>query len=57
MAKSKFSENLTRMKCATCGRVNYYTRKNKKKVERKLNLSKYCSTCRKHTTHKESGKK
>ena len=57
MAKSKFSENLTRMKCAACGRVNYYTRKNKKKVERKLNLEKFCAACKKHTTHKESGKR
>jgi large subunit ribosomal protein L33 len=45
------------MKCSACGRVNYYTRKNKKKVERKLNLQKFCYACRQHTAHKESGKK
>ncbi len=57
MAKSKYSENLIRLKCATCGNVNYFTRKNKKKTERKISLSKFCSTCREHTTHKESGKR
>lgn len=57
MAKSKYSENLIRLKCSECGRVNYYTRKNKKTVERKLNLEKFCSSCKKRTAHKESGKR
>lgn len=57
MAKSKYSENLIRLKCSACGRVNYFTRKNKKKVERKITLAKFCSGCRAHKTHKESGKK
>ncbi len=54
MAKSKTSENLIALKCSTCGRRNYYTRKNKKTVERKIDLKKYCKWCRKHTTHKET---
>lgn len=55
MAKArKFSEHLIRLKCTECGRANYYTRKNKKKVERKINLSKYCPWDRKHTPHKEA---
>lgn len=53
MAQSKFSENLVRLKCTVCGRTNYYVRKNKKKVERKLEFKKYCSWCRKRTSHKE----
>ena len=36
MAQSKFSENLIRLKCSQCKRVNYYTRKNRKTVEKKL---------------------
>ena len=56
MAKSKYSEYLVRMKCPECGRVNYYTRKNKKRMEGKLALSKYCPNCRKRRVHKE-GKK
>ncbi|MDP3014992.1 MAG: 50S ribosomal protein L33 [bacterium] len=55
MAKSKFSENLIKMKCSVCKRANYYTRK-KKSLERKLQLSKYCKWCRKHTVHKEAKK-
>jgi len=41
MAKSKLSENLIKMRCSVCKRVNYYTRK-KKTLERKLELKKYC---------------
>lgn len=54
MAQSKFSENLIRLKCTVCGRANYYTHKNKKKVERKIEYKKYCPWCRKQTAHKES---
>jgi len=53
MAK-KFSENLLRLRCADCKRVNYYTRKNKKTVERKLEYKKFCNWCRAHTKHKEA---
>lgn len=53
MAKVKYSDNLIGLKCAVCSRRNYYTRKNKKLVERKIELSKFCPWCRKHTKHKE----
>ncbi|OGZ03448.1 MAG: 50S ribosomal protein L33 [Candidatus Liptonbacteria bacterium RIFOXYC1_FULL_36_8] len=56
MAKSKYSEFLIRMICDKCKQVNYYTRKNKKKVERKLELLKFCRKCRKRTKHKEKKK-
>lgn len=56
MAKSKYSENLIKLQCTGCKRVNYFTRKNKKKVERKIEAKKFCRWCRKHTAHKE-GKK
>jgi len=56
MAKSKYSEYLVRMKCAECGRVNYYTRKNKKKVEGKLAIKKFCPKCKAHKNHKEGRK-
>ena len=49
-------DNLLKMKCEECKRFNYYTTKNKKLVERKLEYKKFCKWCRKHTTHKE-GKK
>jgi large subunit ribosomal protein L33 len=53
MAKVKRSENLITLKCETCKNRGYYTSKNKKKVERKIELKKYCAWCRKSTKHKE----
>ena len=55
MAKVKRSERLTRMRCGDCKRA-VYASKNKKKVERKLELKKYCEWCLKRTTFKESRK-
>jgi len=40
--------------CADCKNRNYTTTKNKKTTPDKLELKKYCPTCRKHTTHKET---
>lgn len=56
MAKSKTQENLIKLACQTCKRTNYWTHKNKKKVERKIELKKFCAWCRKQTVHKESKK-
>ena len=36
MAKSKFSENLIKLRCVGCKRFNYYTRK-KKSLEKNWN--------------------
>ncbi|MBI3335483.1 MAG: 50S ribosomal protein L33 [Candidatus Portnoybacteria bacterium] len=46
-------ENLIQLRCGECKRTNYWTRKNKKTVQRKLELKKYCPHCQKHTLHKE----
>jgi large subunit ribosomal protein L33 len=46
-------DKLIKMQCKECKRFNYWTRKNKKKVERKLEFQKYCKWCKKHTAHKE----
>jgi large subunit ribosomal protein L33 len=40
--------------CPECKRRNYSTTKNKKKTTERLELSKYCRFCRKHTAHKET---
>jgi len=53
MPKSKFRENLVKMRCSVCKRFNYYTRR-KKNQEKKLELKKYCKWCKKHTLHKEA---
>ncbi|MDO8469858.1 MAG: 50S ribosomal protein L33 [bacterium] len=56
MAQGKFTEKVINLRCATCKRSNYTTRKNKKVVERKIEFKKYCPWCREHTAHKESKK-
>lgn len=49
-------ENIVKLQCTVCKHINYYTRKNKKTVERKLEFNKYCPWCHKHTLHKEAKK-
>ncbi|MEI6420561.1 MAG: 50S ribosomal protein L33 [bacterium] len=46
-------DQLIKLGCKTCKRVNYWSRKNKKKVERKIELKKFCKWCKKNTVHKE----
>ncbi len=46
-------DHLIKLACKDCKRINYWTTKNKKKVERKIELKKYCKWCRKQTVHKE----
>ena len=40
--------------CADCKNRNYTTTKNKKTTTEKLEMKKFCPTCRKHTSHKET---
>ncbi|MBI4085626.1 MAG: 50S ribosomal protein L33 [Candidatus Liptonbacteria bacterium] len=54
MAKTKYADNLIGLKCTVCANRNYYTRKNKKSVERKIEFKKFCKHCRKHVLHKET---
>ncbi len=56
MAQGKFSEKLIRLRCSKCKHSNYTTRKNKKSVERKIELKKFCGWCRLQTIHKEAKK-
>jgi large subunit ribosomal protein L33 len=46
-------ENIT-LQCADCKQRNYVTMKNKKTTTGKLEFSKFCPFCRKHTAHKET---
>ena len=46
--------DIIQMACGACKRRNYSTTKNKKKTTERLELSKYCRFCRKHTAHKET---
>ena len=46
-------ENLVKMRCTVCKSINYFTKRNKKKLKEKLELKKFCLKCRKHAPHKE----
>jgi len=50
---TRISENYVKLVCTECKRVNYRTRKNKKQIKEKLELKKFCPSCRKHILHKE----
>jgi len=47
-------ENLIKMECTVCKRVNYFSHKNKKTLKNRLELKKHCKWCRKHAVHKET---
>lgn len=50
-------DNLIGLQCEVCKKEIHTSRKNKKKLGAvKIELSKYCSRCRKHTKHKETKK-
>jgi len=46
-------DNLMKLQCSECRSVNYFSRKNKKKLKEKLELNKHCKKCRAHKVHKE----
>jgi len=55
MAK-KGSRVLIGLVCEVCKNQNYVVDKNKINTTTSLKLKKYCSTCKKHTSHKEKKK-
>jgi len=42
------------LQCGECKDRNYSTTKNKRNTSDRLELSKYCRWCRKHTPHRET---
>ncbi len=42
------------LQCGECKERNYSTTKNKKTTTGRLEFSKFCNSCRKHTPHKET---
>jgi len=46
--------DIVQLACGACKRRNYSTTKNKKKTTERLEFSKFCRFCRKHTAHKET---
>ncbi len=53
MAKKNENRVLVSLVCEDCKTPNYTVSKNKKNTTERLELNKYCSKCRKNTTHKE----
>ncbi|MCG2693862.1 50S ribosomal protein L33 [Candidatus Parcubacteria bacterium] len=47
-------DNLIKLECTECKRINYHTSKNKKKLKNRIELQKHCKWCKKHTLHKET---
>jgi large subunit ribosomal protein L33 len=56
IGKIMSQQHLIKLTCSDCKRINYWSRKNKKQVERKIELKKYCKWCRKQVVHKEAKK-
>ena len=46
--------NAVTLACTECKSRNYQTNKNKKNDPDRIEMSKYCKFCKKHTTHKET---
>lgn len=42
------------MACTECKQRNYSTKKNKRNDPDRLELSKHCKFCKKHTVHRET---
>ncbi|MBU1557932.1 50S ribosomal protein L33 [Patescibacteria group bacterium] len=49
-------DQLIKMACQDCKRINYWSRKNKKLVTKKIELKKFCKWCKGQTVHKEQKK-
>lgn len=53
MAKKGEARERVTLQCTVCSSENYRTEKNKRNTPERLELNKFCSTCRKETKHKE----
>ncbi len=47
-------DNMIKLECVECKRINYHSRKNKKVLKDRLELKKFCPFCRQHVLHKET---
>jgi large subunit ribosomal protein L33 len=52
--RSQLVRIIITLACTECKRRNYTNTKNKRTTPQKLEFSKYCPYCRKHTPHKET---
>jgi large subunit ribosomal protein L33 len=54
MAKAKENRNPVTLACSECKERNYTTSKNRKNNPERIELTKFCPRCRRHTGHKET---
>lgn len=54
MAKKGEARQRITLKCTECKKENYRTEKNKKNTTDRLELNKFCPSCKKNTLHKEA---
>ncbi|MFA6447698.1 MAG: 50S ribosomal protein L33 [Patescibacteria group bacterium] len=47
-------DNLIKLECTNCKTVKYHSFKNKKTLKARLELKKYCNSCKAHQLHKET---
>jgi large subunit ribosomal protein L33 len=53
-SKGKENRIVAMLACTECKQRNYATSKNKKNNPERLELRKFCPTCRVHTSHRET---
>jgi len=53
-SKGKENRTVVTLACTNCKHRNYTTSKNKKNNAERLELRKFCTTCRVHTAHRET---
>jgi large subunit ribosomal protein L33 len=47
-------DNQIDLECTVCHNLNYTTKKNKKNTQKRLEIKKFCKTCKIMTLHKET---
>lgn len=58
-SKKKDARSYVALECTECknklgvSKENYFVEKNKSNTPDRLEINKYCPTCKKHTVHKE----
>ena len=51
--KRKGNREIIQLQCTESGRINYTTRKDKRKHPERMEIKKYSPALRKHTVHRE----
>ena len=49
-------DHIIKLACSKCKNINYFSTRNKKQVQDKIEVKKYCKHCQKSEVHKETKK-